>query len=200
MKIILKKSFLITLAFILSQELCASSLKIESITAHCMKNELWQEVENLWIVSFFNAYKNFPINRIDNDIQGESEDALLDWLKRLFVKYQVLAVQDSYEFTLVYKDESIVGYTLHHILPQSIMHIDHFAIDPHCQGQGIGKILLSALIKNHPEIKSIVLTTRILNASARRFYKRLGFYEVTEQFDNVKFDPAYSILLKKDID
>ena len=102
-------------------------------------------------------------------------------------------------FTLAYRDELLVGYTLHHTLPQpSIIEIDHFAVDPQCQRQGIGKTLLSAIIKNNPGIKIIILYTRIVNTSARGFYKHLGFYEI-EHIEDVKFNPFYSVLLRKDI-
>lgn len=178
----------------------ASSIEIKSTNAASLNNEQWQEVSSLWMVSFFNTYKDLPLDRIDSDIQGNSEDALIDWLKRRFAEYQEKTLQGSYEFTLVYKDKQLIGYTLHHLLPQSpIIHIDHLAVDPNCQGQGIGKLLLVTVANNHPEIESIVLTTRILNAPARSFYKHQGFYEVTENSGIVHFDPSYSVLLKKDI-
>ena len=200
MKIVLIRFISIILTFFFVQGLYASSVKIESMNAICMNNEQWQEVGKLWMVSFFNTYKSLPLSRIDSDIHGESEDALADWLKRLFAKDQVIALQNAYVFTLVYKDGQLLGYTLHHVLAQSsIIHIHHFVVDPNFQGQGIGKTLLSAVIRNHPEIESIVLTTRILNAPAREFYKHQGFYEITEHIDNVQFDPSYSVLLKKDI-
>lgn len=164
-----------------------------------MNNNQWQEVGDLWIVSFFDIYKNLPLSRIDSDIHGENNDALFEWLKRLFCKDQALALRDSHVFTLAYKNERLIGYTLHHVLAQSlIIHIHHFAVDPDTQGQGVGKALLSAIIKNHPKIESIVLTTRILNVPAQKFYEHQGFYEIPK-LDNVKFNPFYSILLKKDV-
>ncbi len=200
MKTLLTRFISTILTFLFAHELYASSIKIDSINATCMNNEQWQDVSNLWMISFFDTYKHLPLSRIDNDIHDESEDALTDWLKRLFTKGQIIAIQESHVLTLVYKDKRLVGYTLHHILPQSsIIHIHHFAVDPNSQGQGIGKTLLSTIIKNNPEIESIVLTTRIHNAPARGFYKHQGFYETTEHIDNVKFDPSYSILFKKDI-
>jgi ribosomal protein S18 acetylase RimI-like enzyme len=199
MKFMLIRFVSIILALFLGNGLRASSLKTESIKAPYVTHELWQALDNLWLTSFFNIYIKLPLRSIDSEIQEESEEALIDYLKRRFTKYQSLAIQNSYVFTLIYKEESLVGYTLHHELPQaSIIEIDHFAVDPSCQGQGIGKALLEAIIKSNPEVKSIVLSTRILNIPAREFYKKLGFYEI-EHMENVKFNPSYSILLKKDI-
>jgi len=93
----------------------------------------------------------------------------------------------------------LVGYTLFHMLEQqATIHIDHFAVDPNCQGQGIGKLLLDSTIQFNPGISAVVLTTRILNKQAQLFYKKQGFYELSS-IDNLIFDPRYSIVLRKDI-
>ncbi len=69
-----------------------------------------------------------------------------------------------------------MGYTMYHLLDQqAIIHIDHFAIDPSYQGQGIGKILLEATINSTPEIIAVVLTTRIHNKKAQVFIKNKAF-------------------------
>ena len=177
----------------------ASSIKLDLMQASKMDKHQWQAVNNLWCSSFYNAYKDLPFDQVDNDIKDASKEALVDYLQRLFDKYRLMALKDSYSFVLAYKDEQLVGYTLYHMLEQqAVMHIDHFAVDPNCQGQGIGKILLESTIKSKPKIIAVVLTTRILNKQAQCFYKKQGFFELAS-IENLVFDPRYSILLRKDI-
>lgn len=56
----------------------------------------------------------------------------------------------------------------------------NIAIDPVCQGQGIGKALLSELIKRLREknVATLWLEVRESNQTAKRLYDRLGFNEV----------------------
>jgi ribosomal protein S18 acetylase RimI-like enzyme len=193
---------ILSLVFLLnffSIQLHADSITSTIMHASLMDNHQWQAVNNLWCASFYNAYKDLPFDQIDCDIENASREALLDYLQRRFDKYRLIAIQDSYSLVLAYKDEQLVGYTLYHMLePQAIIHIDHFAVDPNCQGQGIGRTLLESTIKSAPEIIAVVLTTRILNKQAQGFYKKQGFYELTS-IDNLVFDARYSILLQKDI-
>ncbi len=176
----------------------ASSITVNVIQAPQMDSHQWQAVNNLWHSSFYNTYKDLPFDQVDDDIKDASKQALIDYLQNRFDKYRLIAIKDSYSLVLAYKDEQLVGYTLYHMHDQAIIHIDHFAVDPICQGQGVGKILLEATIKSKLGIIAIVLTTRILNKQAQGFYKRQGFYELTS-IDNLVFDSRYSILLRKDI-
>ena len=182
-----------------SIEVRASPIKLNVIQAPTMNSFQWHAVNDLWHTSFYNAYKDLPFDQIDDDIKGTNKKALADYLQRRFDKYRLIATQGSYYIVLAYKDEQLVGYTLYHILDQqAIIHIDHFAVDPDYQGQGIGKALLEVTIKSMPKIVAVVLTTRIPNKSAQIFYRNQGFYELTS-IDNLIFDARYSILLRKDI-
>lgn len=177
----------------------ASAITLSIIQAPKMDNLQWQAVKNLWYDSFYKAYKDLPFDQIDDDIKDASAEALTHYLQRRFDQYYLTAINDSYSLALAYKDERLVGYTLYHGLDQqAIIHIDHFAVDPHCQGQGVGKTLLEATIQSNPTIIAVVLTTRIFNKQAQGFYRQQGFYEVTG-IDNLVFDSRYSILLRKDI-
>jgi len=190
-------SFLFLLSFCSISQ--ASPITLDVIQAPKMDSLQWQAVNTVWCASFYNAYKDLPFDQVDNDIQDASKEALKDHLQRLFEKGRLIAMKNSSSLVLAYKDEQLVGYTLYHALDQQAMiHIDHFAVDPRCQGQGIGKILLQATIQSKPGIVAVVLTTRILNKPAQKFYKQQGFYELTS-VDNVVFDARYSILLRKDI-
>jgi len=193
-------SFFFFLLTFCSGELQASSITVKIIEANQMNNQQWQEVNNLWSVSFYIAYKDFPLDQLDADIHDASEEALLNFLQSAFERYHLLALKDSYSLALAYNDEKLVGYTLYHLLDrQPIIHIDHFAVDPNCQGKGIGKLLLESTIDSTPGIMAVVLTTRILNKAAQAFYRRQGFYQITG-IDNLIFDSRYSILLRKDIE
>lgn len=192
------------LCFLFSLTLCSAGLQASSITFNVISASLldehqWQAVNNLWCASFYEAYKDLPFDQVDCDIKDASTKALVDYLQRLFDKGRSIAIKDSSSLVLAYSDKQLVGYTLYHMLEQqAIMHINHVAIDPSCQGQGIGKKLLEATIQSKPEIIAVVLTTRILNKQARGFYRKQGFYELSS-IDDLEFDPRYSVLLRKDI-
>lgn len=194
-----KKFIIIFFLIFWSAGLQASVITTNIIHANQMNECQWKEVNNLWCDSFYNAYKDLPFDQVDDDIKDGSKESLIDYLQRRFDKYQLIALKDSYSLALAYKDGKLVGYTLYHMLqPQSIIHIDHFAVDSNCQGQGIGKILLESTIKSMPGAIAVVLTTRILNKKAQLFYEKQGFYELT-YLENFIFDSRYSILLRKDI-
>jgi ribosomal protein S18 acetylase RimI-like enzyme len=182
-----------------SAEAQLSLLRTEVIYASQMDKHQWCLVNNLWCASFYQAYKDLPFDQVDCEIKNASKEALLEYLQNLFEKCRLLAIKNSSSLVLVYKDEQLAGYTLYHMLErQPMMHINHLAVDPSCQGQGIGKILLESTIKSTPEAIAVVLTTRILNRQAQVFYKKQGFYEVAS-IDGLKFDSRYSVLLRKDI-
>jgi len=182
-----------------SAEAQMSSLRVDVIQASQMDTSEWQTVKNLWSSSFYRAYKELPFDEVDCDIKDASSGALTDYLQNLFEKCRLLAIKNLYSLVLVYQGEQLAGYTLYHMLGhQPIIHIDHLAVDPSCQGQGIGKILLESTIQSRPEAIAVVLTTRILNEQAQGFYKKQGFYEVAS-IDGLTFDSRYSILLQKNI-
>ena len=188
-----------SLLLLSSVGLQASAIMINIIPAQLINSHQWQTVNNLWLTSFYNTYKDLPFDKVDDDIKDETKEALLEYLRERFDKYRIRAIKDDYSFALAYKDKQLVGYTLYHMHDlQPIIHIDHFAVDPNCQGQGVGKILLEATIKSKPDANAVILTTRILNKQAQEFYRRQGFYELPS-IENLEFDSRYSILLRKDI-
>lgn len=182
-----------------SFSLYASSIRLNVVQASEMDTYQWEAVNNLWIISFYNAYKNIPFDQLDDNIKDASKEALFEYLQHRFDKYHAIALQNPYSFVLAYNDQQLAGYTLYHMLEQqTIIHIDHFAVHPNCQGMGIGKKLLESTIKSKPEIRGVVLTTRILNKDAQSFYRKQGFYKLYD-INGLVFDPKYSILLRKDV-
>lgn len=176
----------------------ASPVYISIIPAIAANSSQWQTINNLWTSSFYNAYKDLPFDQLNDAIKNNTSEALLDYLQQLFNYYRTIALKDSYVFVLAYNENQLVGYTLYHMHNQEIIHIDHFAVDPNCQGKGIGKILLDATIQSKPEAMAVILTTRILNKQAQEFYRKQRFYEIPS-IDNFEFDSRYSILLRKDV-
>lgn len=76
----------------------------------------------------------------------------------------------------------------------SVCYIRALAVDPNYMRQGIGKMLVFAVAEYLPNIKEIVLATRVCNYGARAFYKRLGFNEYEEVPYN--WDPELFVGLK----
>ncbi len=78
-------------------------------------------------------------------------------------------------------DGVIVGYTALSIYSGSA-HLTRIAVDPHLQGQGIGRLLLqdalAAVAQQH--ISTVSLNTQVRNQRSQHLYRRFGFYPTPE--------------------
>jgi len=74
-----------------------------------------------------------------------------------------------------------VGLIRHHATGLSAR-IYTLAIDPDCQGQGIGKLLTDHLLKlfKRHKVRHVYLEVRTSNAKAIALYEKLGFVKVQE--------------------
>ncbi len=78
------------------------------------------------------------------------------------------------------------------------LHITFIAVDPMNQRRGIGKSLLSDLIKRSKslQINHIFLEVKQNNEPAKAFYNSMGFKTVAKR-SNFYQDESYGLLLKK---
>jgi ribosomal protein S18 acetylase RimI-like enzyme len=59
--------------------------------------------------------------------------------------------------------------------PEKIVRVPVFGVSPEAQSRGIGKLLMSSILKYIPSAKKIALSTRITNERAIKAYHAWGF-------------------------
>jgi GNAT superfamily N-acetyltransferase len=73
-------------------------------------------------------------------------------------------------------------------------HVDQLFVDPDHQGAGLGRLLLEAMLEQHPG--PVTLHVLAHNHPARRFYERFGFRPVESFWDTQ--DKAPSLVYRLD--
>lgn len=74
-----------------------------------------------------------------------------------------------------------------------------FGVAPEAQSRGIGKILMSSILKQIPNVKKIALSTRITNEKALKAYRAWGFVSspnTIEHWANLEYSVEYAEGLK----
>jgi len=85
-------------------------------------------------------------------------------------------IADATQFTVALRDTTIVGYAESAVCCSN-GHINRIVVEPSCQGQGIGALLLHNMLSvlwQH-DVASVTINTQVDNISARRLYQRFGF-------------------------
>lgn len=83
---------------------------------------------------------------------------------------------------------------------EQLIRVPVFGISPEAQGRGIGKLLMSAILKQIPDAKKIVLSTRITNENALNSYRVWGFVSspnTMEHWANLEYSVNLSDVLQK---
>jgi ribosomal-protein-alanine N-acetyltransferase len=85
-------------------------------------------------------------------------------------------IEETTRFIVAVRDEIIVGY-IEYDASRSGAHINRVVVNPDCQCQGIGTLLLHDALNalRHCPPNSITINTQIDNTPARRLYQRFGF-------------------------
>jgi amino-acid N-acetyltransferase len=96
---------------------------------------------------------------------------------RLLSKATVTLFEDIQEFLVAERDGEIVGCGALHVMWEDLAEVRTVAVDPALAGQGIGSLLLSALIQRAREVgvaKVFCLTFAV------PFFERHGFTEIDD--------------------
>jgi amino-acid N-acetyltransferase len=96
---------------------------------------------------------------------------------RLLSKATVTLFEDIQEFLVAERDGEVVGCGALHVMWEDLAEVRTVAVDPALAGQGIGSLLLSALIQRAREVgvrKVFCLTFAV------SFFERHGFAEIDD--------------------
>lgn len=103
--------------------------------------------------------------------------------RRLLSKATVVLFEDVQEFRVAEVDGTVIGCGALHVMWEDLAEVRTVAVDPSCQGQGIGSALLSALLDGARELG----VTRVFCLTFEtEFFGRHGFAPVAE----VPVDPG----------
>lgn len=171
-------------------------ITVEIATTKTIPNYQWEEVAALFLKSFSIAYKDVPMSHL-----SDKHCTINDYLQEHFLKQKNQALNGNYTFFFIRKDTTLVGYALYTVLENdTTIYILQIAVDPECQGHGIGKNILTSLESEYNVSRRMALMTRIYTPGAIDFYRRLGFYEYSWKIDGIENDAAwYRVFLQKDI-
>lgn len=97
---------------------------------------------------------------------------------------------------IISKDDTDIGWIMYRI-DGAVCELDIIVLVPTERYKGYGKEIFSDLLIQNPEIKTIKLDVQQRNENAIKFYKKLGFQVVSEEYQPVNGEPVpyYNMVL-----
>ncbi len=113
---------------------------------------------------------------LDAIMEVEKQCFTLPWSREAF--YNELHQNRFAHYLILEEDNKVIGYCGAWLVVDEA-HITNIAVLPAYQGRGLGKVLLSSMIKECmlQAIKRMTLEVRESNLVAQSLYKKLGFVE-----------------------
>lgn len=113
---------------------------------------------------------------LDAIMEVERQCFTLPWSREAF--YNELHQNRFAHYLILEEDNKVIGYCGAWLVVDEA-HITNIAVLPAYQGRGLGKVLLSSMIKECmlQAIKRMTLEVRESNLVAQSLYKKLGFVE-----------------------
>jgi len=112
-------------------------------------------------------------SHIDQVYEIELTCFSIPWTKQEF--FRELANKHAF-YVVALENGAVVGYGgMWHIINEA--HITNIAVGEICRGQGVGRMILNALIDEAEKREMIGLTleVRVTNAAAKALYEKAGF-------------------------
>ena len=113
---------------------------------------------------------------LDAIMEVEKQCFTLPWSREAF--YNEIHQNRFAHYLILEEDNKVIGYCGAWLVVDEA-HITNIAVLPAYQGRGLGKVLLSSMIKECmlQAIKRMTLEVRESNLVAQSLYKKLGFVE-----------------------
>jgi ribosomal-protein-alanine N-acetyltransferase len=100
----------------------------------------------------------------------------------------------AYDFLVALSDDRVRGFVVTRRVAEGESEILNLAVDPAWRRHGVARRLIDEIRLRHPGVQ--FLEVRESNASAREFYKSMGFQEVAER-QGYYDDPLESAIVMK---
>ena len=94
----------------------------------------------------------------------------------------------------------LIYYMISKSNSQENVRVPVLAVEPKAQNRGIGKVLVRALFNKYPQVKKVLLSTRLNNETAINAYNKWGFTQIPSKMEywvNMEYDTNKSSLLQK---
>jgi len=116
---------------------------------------------------------------LDEVVQIECAAFSHPWSRKLFSDGL-----SSYDCWVMFEGERQVGHAVLSVIIDEA-HLLNITVAPHCQGRGLGLLLLERLMQRAIELKAgeCFLEVRASNLAAYRLYERYGFNEIGRRRD-----------------
>lgn len=110
---------------------------------------------------------------------AENETTVSEWIERI-KKYYL----DKFSYIICTDDNKPVGWIMYNLI-NDICYMDIIVFLYFEKFKGYGKIVFNDLIKRHKNINRICLDVQARNNSAIKFYTKLGFVKMSEEFQPI---------------
>jgi|GEM_PF-3471557 len=150
-----------------------NAYQITVIPTDALYEQSWQQLKDLFEISFLQAYKHIDIKDINSSFNTTS-----DYLQSLFDADRKSINALNFDIILATQEQEILGYMLACYCGENkTIYIHHLAVDTSKHQKGIGKALVKYSEHFYKDADRIALSTRRFNVNAIGFYKHIGFYE-----------------------
>jgi ribosomal-protein-alanine N-acetyltransferase len=100
----------------------------------------------------------------------------------------------QYDFRVSIRGIRVAGFLVARMLVKGETELLNLAVAPEFRRQGVGRKLVESLLTESPGV--IYLEVRESNRAARKFYKHLGFQEVSSRFGYYAEPSEAAIVMK----
>lgn len=131
------------------------------------------ESKKVFLDAFVKCYEHVPLDVL----RKSSREEVAQWLEGAFEEMCADHKSSQNSLWLSAKvDDKVVGFLVIDIAqhPEEI-YLAQLAVDPGCQGRGIGSSMIRSLFDQFSECGRFVVITRRANEEARGLYRALGF-------------------------
>ena len=108
---------------------------------------------------------------------------------------EVTAAMEQWTVLKAVRDGQVVGAVRGRVDDDGVCHIGRLAVEPSCQGNGLGSRLMAAIEGTFPQAVRYELFTGHLSESNLRLYARLGYVETSRRPTN---GPVIIVTMVKD--
>lgn len=143
------------------------------------------------------VFKKATKNDVDKILELERKTIKDKTYSCFLNKDEVLKEFSENEMYLIYKDEHLVGSTEFQMKSPDHAYLSGLVIDPHFQGQGIGREATLFRLKKLKGVKRIDLVTHPDNLKIINLYQSLGF-KIEKRIENYYGDGEPRLMLVRE--